>query len=105
MKIKESDGTVVNIFGIYWVGEETLLFGMPRNLGGICVYDLAEVVIEDPNLSGHFTFFQNNGISGIYHAALIDEGLLDDLSELDETAYKRFLEIIKAEGLVDQDFY
>jgi hypothetical protein len=31
--------------------------------------------------------------------------LLDDLLELDEVAYKRFLEILKAEGLVDPDFY
>lgn len=35
---------------------------------------------------------------------MIEEQLLDDLLESDEDAYRRFLEIIKEEGLIDAGF-
>jgi len=46
-----------------------------------------------------------SGIPGVLHWALVRERLLDDLLERDENAYGRFLEILKSEGQLDDDFY
>lgn len=105
MKIKEIDGTIVDIFASYWLDNKTLFLGMPKGYGGLCAFDLSEVIVIEKSLNTHVEFFQNNGINGFYHWALIKEALLDDLLELDETAYNRFLDIIKSEGLVEPDFY
>ncbi|MCA6222771.1 hypothetical protein [Photorhabdus antumapuensis] len=104
MKIK-NQGLLIDVYAIYWVNGDTLFLGMPRNYGGLLAYDAKQIEVIEHNLSGDFIYFQNNGIDGIYHSALIKEKLLDDILELDETAYQRFLEILKAEGSIDQDFY
>lgn len=104
MKIKEFDGTVVDVFAIYWLGNETLFLGFPKSYGGLLAYNSRNVEIADTTLHGEFEYFSTH-INGIYHWALIKESLLDDILERDEEAYKRFLEIVKAEGLVDSDFY
>lgn len=101
MKIKEKDGELVDIYSIYWINNKTIFLGLPKNYGGLRAYNAVDVSIIEPNLSGNFTFFED----GIYHSALIKEQLLDDLLELDETAYHRFLDILKAEGHIDPDFY
>lgn len=100
MKIQEYDGEVVDIFGIYWVNDKTLVLGFPKGYGGLRPYNLNNVTVIDPALSGSLMFFEN----GVYHAALINEYLLDNILERDETAYKRFLEILKAEGRIEPDF-
>ncbi|RYM47844.1 hypothetical protein [Serratia proteamaculans] len=112
MKIKDEWGNTVDIFGMYWVLSvdktctETMLLGMPKGNGGLGTYRITGKLAEkvefiDPVLPEGFIYYR----SGIYHRALIEENLLDDLREYDETAYKRFLEILKAEGSIDQDFY
>lgn len=113
MKIKSQvSGHVIDIFGIYWVMSvdgfctETILLGLPKNSGGLVPYRITgrlvdSVDIIDPSIPSGFIYYH----SGIYHKALIEENLLDDLREYDETAYKRFLEILKAEGSIDQDLY
>lgn len=113
MKIKSRlSGHFIDIFAIYWVLSidgsctETILLGLPRNNGGLVPYRITgklvdKVEIIDSSIPDGFIYYH----SGIYHRALIEENLLDDLREYDETAYKRFLEILKAEGRVDQDFY
>ncbi|MBK5144465.1 hypothetical protein I2494_12170 [Budviciaceae bacterium BWR-B9] len=105
MKIQEKDGELVDIYSIYWVGNETLFLGFPRGYGGLKAYNLSKVTVVDKDISGEFVFHQFNNMNSICHWALIKERLLDDLLELDETAYKRFLEILKAEGQIDSDFY
>lgn len=92
---------IIDVFAIYWIDNDTLCLGMPKDYGGLAAYDLAEVKIIDPVLSGRYVFYKN----GIYHWSLIEERLLDDLSERDTDAYNRFLSIIKEEKLVDPDFY
>jgi len=32
MKIKEKDGTIVDVFAIYWLEDETLFLGLPLKL-------------------------------------------------------------------------
>lgn len=104
MKIKELDGTVVDVFAIYWLGKDTLFLGLPKNYGGLLAYDSKNVEIIDPSLHGTFEYFSTH-INGIYHWFLIKEKLLDDILERDDVAYNRFLEILKAEGQIDPDFY
>jgi hypothetical protein len=105
MKIQEKDGDIIDIYSIYWVNNKTLFLGFPRNYGGLRSYDLSQVTVIDSTLSGSFIFHQYNKINSICHWALIKEKLLDDILELDEIAYKRFLEILKEEGQIDKDFY
>jgi len=95
---------IIDVYAIYWVGKETLFLGMPKNQGGLIAYKAQNVEIIDPDLSGNFIYFNNN-CHGIYHSSLIKEKLLDDLLENDDVAYKRFLEILKAEGRIDQNFF
>nr|CBX82623.1 hypothetical protein EAIL5_3803 [Erwinia amylovora ATCC BAA-2158] len=112
MKIRTERGNIIDILGIYWVlsvdrtSTETILLGLPKGSGGLVPYrvtgKLAEnVEFTDPSIPERFIYYH----SGIYHRALIEENLLDDLREYDETAYKRFLEILKSEGQIDPDFY
>jgi hypothetical protein len=63
-------------------------------------YRANQVTIINPEINFNCIYFKES----IHHWALIKEKLLDDLLELDEIAYKRFLEIVKAEGLVDPIF-
>lgn len=106
MRIKESNGESIYVFAIYWINNKSLCLGLPKGYGGLSVYDLSEVELIDSELNGKLIYFQNEGAgSGVYHWALIEESLLDGLLELDETAYKSFLDILKAEGQLDDDFY
>ena len=112
MRIRTERGNVVDIFGLYWVlsvdrsSTETILLGLPKGNGGLAPYRITGKLAEniefiDPSIPEGFIYYH----SGIYHRALIEDNLLDDLREYDETAYQRFLEILKAEGRVDPDFY
>jgi hypothetical protein len=111
MKIRTERGNVIDIMGIYWVLSvdhsctETILLGLPKKSGGLVPYRITGKLAEkiefiDPSVPEGFIYYH----SGIYHKALIEENLLDDLREYDETAYSRFLEILKAEGRIDPDF-
>lgn len=105
MKIKPyNSSNIIEIYAIYWAGKDALFLGMPKGHHGLIAYNSQRVDVIDPDLSGNFTYF-NNACAGIYHWALIKEKLLDDLLENDEAAYNRFLEILKAEGQIDPDFY
>lgn len=94
MKIKESDGTVVDIFAIYWFGDETYFYGLPKNYGGLLAYRASQVSVIESEIDFNAIYFENNAKS-IQHWALIKEKLLDDILEWDDAAYKRFLEILK----------
>ena len=104
MQIKTENGKLIDIFAIYWTDSETLFLGLPRNYGGLLAYNSNKVCIANYDINFKTVYFENN-IKSVLHWALIKEKLLDDLLELDEDAYNRFLEIIKSEGLVDPDFY
>jgi hypothetical protein len=95
MKIKlKNPDEIVEIFAVYWGWrDKTYFYGMPEGYGGLLAYDASAVEVIDSELSGSFTYYSNN-MKGIYHSALIEEKLLDDLLELDARAYKRFLEIL-----------
>ncbi|MCX8713360.1 hypothetical protein J3U57_12655 [Gilliamella sp. B3464] len=106
MKIETKSGEIINVFATYWIKNETYFYGIPFDYGGLIAYRDTEIVIVEPKLNFNTIFFkgQTNGY-GIFHWALIEKNLLDDLLELDQNAYKYFLEIIKSENLVEPDFY
>ncbi|TCV91096.1 hypothetical protein [Biostraticola tofi] len=99
--IMHRGGHVVDIYAVYWVGGNTYFYGLHEGNGGLSAYKLGDGIdIIDSDLSGNFVYFNQ----GVFYKPLIEERLLDDLLEYDETAYKRFLEILKAEGRIDPDF-
>nr|WP_314426854.1 hypothetical protein [uncultured Erwinia sp.] len=103
MKIKETDGTIIDVFSIYWFGDETYFYGLPENYGGLLAYRSSQVSVIDPKIDFDVIYYENNAKS-IHHWALIKEKLLDDILERDDVAYNRFLEILKAEGQIEPDF-
>ncbi|EMV3396341.1 hypothetical protein AACI19_004577, partial [Escherichia coli] len=81
--------------------DETYFLGLLKGYGGLMAYRATQVSMISPEIDFQAIYFKN----GIYHWALIKEKLLDDIIERDEVAYKRFLEILKSEGHVDEEFY
>lgn len=100
MKIKENDGTLIDVYAIYWIKGKTYFYGLVKNYG-LSVFNADKVGIFDPTISGDFIFFED----GIFFKPLITERILDDLVEGDPETYKRFIEILKAEGQTVPDFY
>ncbi|MFY2059090.1 hypothetical protein [Achromobacter xylosoxidans] len=105
MKIKELDGSVVDVFSIYWFGAETYFYGLQEGHGGLQAYRFEEVTVVDRDMNFKTVFFSNGGAHGVNHWALIQENLLDGLLELDKVAYEKFLTILKSEGVLSDDFY
>ena len=105
MKIKTKHSeTIIEVFAMYCIAAETYFLGHSKGYSGLLAYKAKDIEVVDSDLSGDFTYFANNGY-GIYYSVLIKEELLDDLLEGDEVAYKRFLEILKAEGRIVPDTY
>ncbi|AVG76162.1 hypothetical protein [Pantoea ananatis] len=100
MKIKEYDGTLIDVYAIYWMKGKTYFYGLIKEYG-LSVFNADKVEVIDPTMSGDFIFFED----GIFFKPLIAEGILDDLVEGDLETYRRFIEILKAEGRVEPDFY
>ncbi|MEY8769535.1 hypothetical protein AB6T85_03645 [Erwinia sp. ACCC 02193] len=100
MKIKENDGTLIDVYAIYWIKGKTYFYGLVKDYG-LSVFNADKVGIVDPTMSGDFIFFED----GMFFKPLIAERILDDLVEGDPKTYKRFIEILKAEGQIEPDFY
>uniref|UniRef100_UPI001F131EE5 hypothetical protein n=1 Tax=Alcaligenes xylosoxydans xylosoxydans TaxID=85698 RepID=UPI001F131EE5 len=73
--------------------------------GGLQAYRLEEVTIVEREMNFKTVFFSNGSAHGVNHWALIQEGLLDDLLELDKVAYERFITILKSERVLSDGFY
>lgn len=99
MKIKENDGTLIDVYAIYWINGKTYFYGLIKGYG-LSVFNSDKVEIIDPTISGDFIFFED----GIFFKPLIAGRILDDLVEGDPKTYRRFIEILKAEGRIDPDF-
>ena len=105
MKIKTlRHGDIVDIFAIYNVGDREVFLGLPKNQGGLVTFNSDECEVIDASLNGRYVYFENDG-GGVFHWALIEERLLDDVLEHDDDAYKKFVEILKSEGQLEEDFY
>lgn len=93
MKI-DHENNLIDVFGLYWVNGGTFFLGMPKNHGGLIAYSHVDVKVVDPFISNDYVFYSNSNISGIYHADIINHGLLDGLLELDPVAYNKFISLI-----------
>ncbi|PHM72091.1 hypothetical protein [Xenorhabdus kozodoii] len=101
MKIKKfKSEKIIEVFAIYWFGEKTYFYGFAKGYDGLLSYNAEEVEIIESLLSGDFVFFEN----GIFYKPLIEKNILDDLLEADPVAYQCFLETLKSEGRIEQDF-
>lgn len=100
MKIKENDGTLIDVYAIYWIKGKTYFYGLIKGYG-LSAFNADKVEIIDPTMSGNFIFFED----GIFFKPLIAEKILDDLVEGDSESYKRFIEILKVEGKIDPDLF
>ncbi|MCA6223144.1 hypothetical protein [Photorhabdus antumapuensis] len=98
MKVKKHRSEkVIEVFAVYWIGDKTYFYGWAKGYDGLLTYNVDEVDIIEPSLSGDFIFFDN----GIFYSPLISEGILDGLLEADQDSYARFLELLKTEGRID----
>ena len=101
MKIQERDGTIIDIFAIYWGDDgKTLFLGLDGKDETLHAYKLEEVSIIEEKINFKSIYFANS-LKGIYHWALIEKELLDDLLEYTPEAYQQFLEIVRSEGVID----
>ena len=92
------------VFGVYYVDGEAFCLCFPPGVGGLDALKLSDVELIDPTIWGKWVYRENNGF-GVYHHALVEGDLLEEIQGYDEDAYKKFLDIIKAEGLVKPNFY
>jgi len=107
MQIKGNYDITIDVFAVYWDDNKTVFCGLlpKKSYGGLIAYNADDIAIEEPSISFRTVFYQNNSMRGVFHWALIERGLLDNLYEADVTAYNSFLSIIKSEHLVKEDFY
>lgn len=57
MKIKENDGTLIEIYAIYWMKGKTYFYGLIKGYG-LSVFNADKVEIIDPTISGDFIFLK-----------------------------------------------
>ena len=86
----------IRVYGIYWFGDETLVYGTGKSSYGLLAYRLDDCTIVDPDLSDRFVYFKR----GLFHHSLIEQNLLDDVVEHNGDACNRFIEILKDEGII-----
>lgn len=103
MKIKDSRDDIIDVVAIYWFEDKTLFYSIPKNHGGLMVFNSKKVEIIDPVMNFR-TIYHPGRMNGIFHWSLIEEDLLDDVIDHDPKAFNRFIEILKSEGVLDPDF-
>ncbi|MDI2113973.1 hypothetical protein [Commensalibacter nepenthis] len=103
MKIKDSRNNIIDVVAIYWYKERTVFLSIPKNYGGLMVFNSNNVEIIDPVMNFRTIYFDND-MHGIYHWALIEEDLLDEVIDHDPKSFNRFIKILKSEGVLSEDF-
>ena len=112
IKRDKNEEEIAEIFGIYWDEErsQTLFLGMTDKsntfLGmtdkysGVSVYSESEVEIIDPNINFR-TIYLSGYLPGIFHWALIEKDLLDEVIDGNLELRKKFLDILRSENVID----
>lgn len=57
MKIKEYDGTLIDVYAIYWMKGKTYFYGLIKEYG-LSVFNADKVEVIDPTMSGDFIFLK-----------------------------------------------
>lgn len=102
IKRDKNEEEIAEIFGIYWDEErnQTLFFGMADKYSGVYVYSESEVEIIDPNINFR-TIYLSGHLPGIFHWALIEKDLLDEVIDGNLELRKKFLDILRSEKVID----
>ena len=74
--------------------------GMTDKYSGLYVYSESEVEIIDPNINFR-TIYLSGHLPGIFHWALIEKDLLDEVIDGNLELRKKFLDILCSENVID----
>lgn len=93
---------IIDIFGIYWgENEETIFFGLTQKHNYQYAYSADEVDIIDSNINFRAIYISNGSLTGIFHWALVEKNLLDEIIDGDTELREKFLEIVRSEKVID----
>jgi hypothetical protein len=114
IKVPQRD-EILTVYGIYWSKQArkrawsnnddnleivSMACCIPSQYKGIIVYDLSEVEVVDATIDKNFIYYKSKtkGMTGVFHRALVEEELFDDLTDdYGGKAYLRFMEILNVE--------
>ena len=92
---------IVEIFAVYWNKRgDTLFLGMTDKYSGLHVYSADEAEIINPNINFRMVYFSGS-LRGVYHWALIEKNLLDEVIDGNPELEKEFLDILRSENVID----
>jgi len=95
---KKDVKTILNVYGIYWHDDKTYFCVSPANYNGLLACSYKDMLIVDNSIGPDFIFLEtSNHIHKIFHKELSDEKFLNDLLELNESAYKKFVSLLGGE--------
>ena len=93
---------IVEIFAVYWTKEgKTLFLGMTDKYSGLHAYSADEAEIIDPNINFRTVYLSTGLLPGIFHWALIEKNLLDEVIDGNRELRKEFLDILRSENVID----
>ncbi|BBM51499.1 hypothetical protein JMUB3935_0466 [Leptotrichia trevisanii] len=93
---------IAEVFAVYWDEErsQTLFLGMTDKYSGLHAYLASEVEVIDPNINFRTIYISGN-LPGVYHWALIEKNLLDEVIDGNFELRKKFLDILRSENVID----
>ena len=101
VKWKYHEDQIIDVFGIYWNERgDTIFWGMSNKYSGIDVYSERKVEIIDSNINFR-TVYMSGYLPGIFHWALIEKNLLDEITDGNRELRKEFLDIVRSENVID----
>ena len=74
--------------------------GMTDKYSGVYVYSENEVEIVNPNINFR-TIYLSGHLPGVFHWALIEKNLLDEVIDGNSELTKNFLDILRSENVID----
>ena len=103
VKWKYHEDEIIDIFGIYWDERgDTLFWGLSDKYdSGIDVYSADEVEVIDPNINFRTVYLYNGRLPGVFHWALIEKNLLDEITDNNLELRKEFLDVLRSENVID----
>ena len=107
VKWKYHEDEIIDIFGIYWDERgHTIFWGLSDKYNGVAVFSEnnvhseSEVEIIDPNINFRTVYLPGH-LPGVFHWALIEKNLLDEINDDNSELRKEFLDILRSENVID----
>lgn len=93
---------IIDVFGIYWTKEgKTLFFGVPNDDSYVFAYSADKVEIIDSSINFKTVYLSSDSLPGVFHWALIEKKLLDEIIDGDLELREEFLNIVRSENVID----